>query len=534
VIRPNIRFFMTAKLVYDNFPNRIWAFSSYNLGLSVWQVYPQPRLTHVIRSFPENRLAQIGLAALEHYPLPAKTKGSLGRCHRRPCGLDSGVITPSGVVTNPIDQIRWFVRPVGTPTFDQILSAYWTMLDRMYEEFLSGGESLDHSRLSVERRKALVAECRAVVEQVKDWAHRGCHVDTCLLETTEEHSQREASHQSSVSVELVTHTVKGTGGRGGEEEDGEATPSSTVPVCFRQVDLHAIVHTGQWLLFVKFLVENGFPCEDKFYEVTSTLAKWFCFVEFYGRPNEEVSKVLRQYVLTKHNGMVTRITNGETSEVLAHVDRIVIQVLRTQTIEADHFYEDLRRKRASGQYASVWNFGPQIFGESGSLSTQALAPSSSPFPPSLLLCGSPTEDEFGHDEHGQWTYVPDDTPLPDFVLERIRGAFRQRKRQIRKFQGRYPTLDAITRFFNYLLAGRVKGQRRASRELLIQMGFPSSGTKRNRIMNVLIREEFVRKGGYRRREASRLWILDAGWVATWGLADRPSASCPQQERDAVV
>lgn len=74
--------------------------------------------------------------------------------------------------------------------------------------------------------------------------------------------------------------------------------------------------------------------------------------------------------------------------------------------------------------------------------------------------------------------------------------------------------DAITCFFNYLLVGQVKGQQRASRELLFQMWFSSSRTKRDRTLNVLIREGLIRKGGYRRREASRLWTLTPDVVRT--------------------
>ena len=292
VVRPNLRFFTTAKLVYDAFPNRVWAFSSGNLGLSVWEVYKQPRLTHVIRRFPENKLPDIGLASLEHYPLPPKTKGSLGRCHRRPCGPDSGVITPSGVLTNTIDQIRWFMRPKGTPSFDQILSAYWTMLDEMYEEFLDGGESLDHTRLSVQRKKALVAECRAIVDQVKDWATRGCPIDKSVLEEEPQPESHAEDDQRHAPAELVTHIIKRTVARGGKKEEEVSNCVPTVPEHFRQVKLSKIIKSGQWLPFVRFLVENGMPSEDKFYEVVATLAKWFYFVEFYGRPQEEVSQVL--------------------------------------------------------------------------------------------------------------------------------------------------------------------------------------------------------------------------------------------------
>jgi hypothetical protein len=502
VIRPSLSFFMKAKVVYDAFPNRIWAFSSGNLGLSVWKLYKQPELTHVIHNRHQNRLCGVGLPTVEHYPLPPKTKGSLGKCHRRPCGLDSGVITPSGVLTNPIEQVRWFMRPQRTPSFDQILSAYWTMLDGMYEEFIDGGEGLDHGWLSVDRRRALVAECMAVVEEVKEWASRGCLIDRAVMELPRPKRTFARVDQDVSAPELVTHIIKETGKWGGKGE-GEQAPSvaESVPEQFAQVDISTITMNGEWLHFVKFLVENGVPCEDKFYEVISTLAKWFCFVEFYGRPVEDVSEVIKEYVLNRHNGMVSRINNGDEAEALGQADRIISHVLRTQTEQADRFYEDVRRKRATGRYASSWTFATEIMnGRSSSVDT-------APSPQSSLSCGSRIEGGSAPEQKEEWVYEPDDTPLPKFVLERIRAAFGKRKRQLRKIGGRYPTLDAITRFFNYLLAGSRRGQRRASKELLMQMGFPSSGSKRDRILNILIRDGMLRKGGYRSKEASIQWEM---------------------------
>jgi hypothetical protein len=333
VVRPSLSFFMKAKVVYDGFPNRIWAFSSANLGLSVWKLYKQQKLTHVVDRRHQNRLDGMGLPTAEHYPVPAKTGGSLGRCHRRPCGLDSGVITPSGVVTNPIEQIRWLIRPRGTPSFDQILSAYWTMLDTMYEDFLSGGEALDHCRLSAERRRALVAECRAVVEEVKDWVSRGCPIDKSVLaeqpkaKLAEQPKAKKVVQPAALTSEpeLVTHMISSTREGGGEGKEQSCTDAD--PDYFCQVDLPRIIENGEWMEFVRFLVEHGIPCEGKFYEVISTLARWFCFVEFYDRPEKSTSQLLMMYVLRKNNGMVSRLHNGETHEVFAHVDRIVEEVL---------------------------------------------------------------------------------------------------------------------------------------------------------------------------------------------------------------
>lgn len=109
-----------------------------------------------------------------------------------------------------------------------------------------------------------------------------------------------------------------------------------------------------------------------------------------------------------------------------------------------------------------------------------------------------------------WVYEPDLTPLPDKLTEQIRASFKTAKRQLRRNMttGRYPTLDAITQFFNYLFSGHKTGTRRASQQLLHQMGFPSNNKKRLQIIKVLIDAGLLHKGPYRSKSKSRRWHLD--------------------------
>jgi hypothetical protein len=74
--------------------------------------------------------------------------------------------------------------------------------------------------------------------------------------------------------------------------------------------------------------------------------------------------------------------------------------------------------------------------------------------------------------------------------------------------GRYPTLDSITRLFNFLFVGRRNGSRRASQKLLVQMGFPAKTSKRTAIFRVMEQEGLLYKGGYLSKTRSRLWTLD--------------------------
>jgi len=502
VIRPSLSFFRLAKRVHDHFPNRIWTISSANLGLGIWRLFKNPQITQILYRQQARRLAIAGVPSLEHYPKPA-TGASLGKCHRRPCGLDSAVITPTGVITDPIEQIRWFMNPGPTPTFSQILAAYWQALDRMYANFMQCGESVAHTRLSVELKAALVAECRQVIERVKCWVANNCLLEESPPEPSISNTDAEptcGAHSAAIQAN-------------GWSLSEQVVPSQPeVPDCFAKVDLPTIVDNGQWLQFVKYVVENGIPAEDKFFEVISTLAKWFVFVEMHGKPLAEVSAVLKHFVLQRHNDKISRLNNGHADDVFEQVDRILAAVVKDESLAGLALFEDIRRKRATGRYADPWSFAPQIMRETTSSSL------SNTFLPSHLICGSLTKPPDATNPQKAWTYEPDNTPLPHFVVESIRSAFKAQKRQLRKGKdGTFPTLNAITRFFNFLFSGRKSGERRVSKELLIKMGFPTNGQKRSPIIKLLVSGDFVSKGGYLSLEKSRLWTLASDIVEAMRL-----------------
>lgn len=107
----------------------------------------------------------------------------------------------------------------------------------------------------------------------------------------------------------------------------------------------------------------------------------------------------------------------------------------------------------------------------------------------------------------EWEYIPDETPLPNFAVEKIWKTFGEHGRQIRQRNGTYPVIDAITRFFNYLLAGSPPGQRRASGKLLVKMGLNSRTKDRDEVISLLVASGLIAKGDYRIRERSTLWLL---------------------------
>ena len=163
---------------------------------------------------------------------------------------------------------------------------------------------------------------------------------------------------------------------------------------------------------------------------------------------------------------VTRWLEGKKSEVFRHIGRIVSDVIKNESEEGSLVFADIRQKREGGRYAQQYNFESQTAEGSSLLSTR--------IPSSHLIRGGISEKD---SKETKWVYVPDNTPLPKQLQQRILAAFNDAGRPLRRRNGRYPTLLAITRFFNYLISGRKPGQRRASKKLLHEMGFPRK-TKR--------------------------------------------------------
>ena len=139
---------------------------------------------------------------------------------------------------------------------------------------------------------------------------------------------------------------------------------------------------------------------------------------------------------------------------------------------------------------------------------------------SPISCGSLRNEE--PDEKG-WVYEPDDTPLPESLLEAIKEGFAKMRIRLRKNKvGAYPTLQAITRLINYLCvapsavprpAGLFQAAdgagRRASRTLLEQMGFPTSSSKKEKIKDALVGAGVLHRGGYIAKSKSRLYTLSS-------------------------
>jgi hypothetical protein len=275
-------------------------------------------------------------------------------------------------------------------------------------------------------------------------------------------------------------------------------PRDGHPDEFFTVDLRTINANGQWVDFCLFLATYGFPCDDRFVEVISTLAKWFAYYEFYSPEidRKRTKEVLRVFCLNKHNNFITRLNYGQVEDVLTHVDRVVDSAIDSMTEAGLRAFAEMRATRNRGHYPIIHRL-------------ENLCTNSSTSPHSLcpILCGV-LRNEKTDGKTEDWTYLPDETELPEKMSLIILHGFQQAGIQLRKNKtGKYPTLEAITRFINYLYAGSNKGTRRASKILLEKMGFPAGSKKKERIKTILRQAGIIQIGDYRALSLSRSYTL---------------------------
>ena len=401
--------------------------------------------------------------------------------------MDSGVITENGIIINPIEQIRCFINPPATPSFEAICRAIFGKLDEMYADWLSWDEQFNLDGLPVKQRPEKIAELHSELEIVKDWLHSGSPIERTIVvvaeATPDEGVQQESAMRSELSVSVDASLL---------------TTKSQYPSCFHNVHLEVINDSRQWVQFCVFLAQHGFPCHDRFLEIVSTLAKWFAFVELHHLlpDRTHIKLLLKDYCLNKHNGFITRLNNGLVNEVITHVDRVVDDAIESVTEKGRQLFAEIRYKRTTGFYPEVYLLEEMICDKNLNKNETRLCP---------ISCGLLTEEIV---EDRTWAYTPDDTPLPEKLLLIIRHGFDTVGIRLRRNKDKeYPTLAAITRLVNYLYHGKNRGQRRASKQLLEQMGFPTSSTKKERIKKALVKAGVLHLGDYRAKSKSRLYSL---------------------------
>jgi hypothetical protein len=127
--------------------------------------------------------------------------------------------------------------------------------------------------------------------------------------------------------------------------------------CFGEVSLEEIrqwqPETGSriWCLWIERIARFGLVEDDSMGRVVFELAKWLLHVELADRDDREdfATQLLRAYVLSKHNGHITRLNEGREAEVLSQVQRIVASAGEIDRDSAELFRR-IRQARDNGHY----------------------------------------------------------------------------------------------------------------------------------------------------------------------------------------
>jgi hypothetical protein len=393
----------TVKAVYEQFPDRIWCISSATLGLHIWETRRHPELTDVVQERTKNLLVGIGLGETEVHPM-------VGRPFRRPFGTDYHTIIDIGLVSNWIDQVRFFKNPTHVPTFPAVVKA---MLSVCRTEWASSDGKLLARGTRLEARTL----ARRRGEEVQRWLDDGC-----------------------------PDTLVSTPSRLGRREAGSIRPA-------RQADTASFDITksfdGEWVQSCVRWARDGLPGEDSIFPVTSQLARWLYFVEIWDVTDEDrldqIKSLLISFCDKKNNGFISRVKQGKWSDVKRQIARIVNEAVE-HTDEAGHrIFAGIRAKRAAGRYATTIHLAPLL--------------RSDPDAQTYLQTDKPNKKR-----ERTWSITPDYSPLPEKLTREIEDYYASNKTELQRRR-----LKAISAFMNYLW-GR-DGRARLGTESLRKLGF---------------------------------------------------------------
>lgn len=309
------------RLIYENFPDRIWCLSSATLGLHIWEKLNYLELTSVLHERTKNLLRRIGMGEVEVHPMA-------GRCFRRPFGADYFTIVEHGVLSAWTEQLDFFIKPSHVPSF---LSIWKAMKARCEEEWARYER---HRVLARGTRHGLVGEARRLVNQVDAWMAEGCPQPTAVVTAT---------------------SVRAT---------ARSKPPRTAATT-ASIDLHTVLK-GKWVQSCVEWARNGLPCDDSIFPVTSQLARWLYFIELFEIPEsqrrEKVEGILVTYCKLKHNGFISRANQGNWQDVERQIKRIVAVAIGRTDDKGLHIFSKLRERRTSGKYKTLLLLEPLLLG----------------------------------------------------------------------------------------------------------------------------------------------------------------------------
>ena len=460
VVHLPLEHFQLLKRVYDAFPDRIWCVSSETLGVHAWRLHRRPVSSGKLHAENKERLSGIGLAEIEAHPMP-------GRCLRRPFGADYGTITPHGVLEHWTDQLDYFERDARTPTFVQVCRALVERMARQWERWQNAPYSYGPLRQEVKWGivQDRLQQHADEIGQVAEWIKAGCPLDAPS-------GPQDSTH--SLLVQVFQETV-GERPRAVEPiPASQPSPRSIGSQARRSTtnDGLADLRNGQWVKTLARLAGNGLDREDFIGTAAHEFAKWLYWIELYRQPEDQrthtIQRLLTSYILKKHNGFITRLTNGQKAEVVAQVSRCLDSAVRLSPPHREEslaLFARIREKWESGRYEYPLRLEPLLNGDPEQLALPD-PPSPSSSSPCLLtfMC-----------------MRLDDSPLPPAVAA-----------MIQKHAGRAKVIPFATRLLNWLC--NHKGRAHLGREALSKMLGYTDPTRIQTYLRILERAGVIVRG----------------------------------------
>jgi hypothetical protein len=503
VVHLPLAHFQMLKRVYDQFPGRIWCISSETLGIHAWKKHDRPQPTDVLHRNNKELLAAIGHGDIESHPMT-------GRCFRRPFGADYRTVTPDGLLTNWIDQLRYFETDGRTPDFSTICRA---MLDAMLSQWRSW------EKYGPKKGKVwpsdIVDRHRHEVIEVKDWLAAGCPLEPVApvndVDPTRQLCQEILSNTLGDALEaapdpimklcrailLVTFGEKSKDSLDPILKELAEHPIASEPGTCRtsmprprgrnkREDL-ASLRNGNWAKEVLRLARIGLEQEDSVAKVVHEMAKWLWWIELYSLPEssrqEEITRLLTAFVLRKHNGCVSRLETGNEQDVISQIARCV-ELAQDVAPESVIKFAATREKWLNGGYRFPIRIVPALAGEEDVSSSL----------PCLITSMCPTLD----------------VPLPQAVQAKIMAE-----------AGRSKVLPFATRLLNRLHTNNGKAYlgRTALQKLLGNSKAANSSSQLSRYLSILEQAGVITRGSsYSAGRNGKLITLDNDVIAQMSAA----------------
>lgn len=351
--------FQTLKRLYDAFPERMWCISSETLGMHAWRVHDRPLDSLLLHERNKRVLASIGHPGIESHPMS-------GRCFRRPFGYDYRLITPTDVLDCWLYQVEYFEFDRRTPSFQQICNA---LIDAMLAQ---QGNWNSASKKGQSRGKLCdVPKQVPHLREIRDWLAAGCPLSPVVAVSVPEMI---VLPKTGVERALEEVYFEATG------EMGTITPTTAAALPAFSPDSKTInwrpaistlsYRNGQWPKALRTWAKNGLLEPDSVGTVIHEMAKWLYWIELFEKPESERKKeicgLLNTFVLSKHNGFISRLLAGKEREVKKQVKRCVDSAISLQPKDKDYslnLFATIRKNLEQGKYKYPLRLVPILTGE---------------------------------------------------------------------------------------------------------------------------------------------------------------------------